>query len=228
MESELKFVVPNHLVQGIIKFTEALCKPDGEHPVAIISSIYFDTNELDAVNEKLNSDFYKTKYRLRWYQNSRTGKFSENAYMEFKRRLGSKRIKRRAIIDISPADINNLKLQSPLFQDMVHHLHNKGVIPTNVLSPSLLIRYNRRRYVDPVSGSRIAIDSDIHVPRCNPNLLPSSGNGAIQNAVLEIKSENAEFPNSMLPLFSMGLRKSSFSKYLCCYAKTNNITFDPR
>ena len=92
LEYELKFVVPNHHLGPIFDFVNLSCRADGAHPAGIVSSIYYDSLRWDALNEKINSDYIKTKFRLRWYRDPGSGAYSDASFAESKHRIGCRRI----------------------------------------------------------------------------------------------------------------------------------------
>ena len=87
LENELEFVVPNHHLGPILEFVNLSREADPMHPVGGLSSIYYDSLDWDALNEKINSDHVKTKFRLRWYRAPESGSFSEASFAESKRRI---------------------------------------------------------------------------------------------------------------------------------------------
>ena len=229
LEYELKFVVPNHHLAPIFDFVKLSCKADAAHPAGIVSSIYYDSIQWDALNEKINSDYIKTKFRLRWYREPGSGNFSPTSFAESKHRIGCRRIKSRVATELSPERLDSISLEDAALQSVPEWLRRNG-IPTGAnLFPSLLVRYTRHRYVEPVTGARVSIDSGISTPRINRRMLPrGTGNGAsLSHAVIEVKSPLDALPRSLRPLTVYGIRRASFSKYLACYAKCRQTEFLP-
>lgn len=64
---EIKLELASGRAGAVAAFLAAYCRPDPEHPGGRVSTIYYDTPELCLLGEKTNSDFLKTKVRLRWY-----------------------------------------------------------------------------------------------------------------------------------------------------------------
>ncbi len=228
MESELKFVIPDHQLTPALSIIEALCVEDTQHPAANIFSIYYDSQVFDSLNEKINSDYYKSKVRLRWYQDNVSKRFSETAYAEAKFRIGAQRQKHRVISDLKPQDLAAISLDDDALNSTTTHLLSKGVIINKPLFPTLLIQYQRRRFVDPISGNRISIDNNIQTPRWNQRMMPGASAAKLQTAVIEIKGNQNRGPQNLHILTQFGVRKSSFSKYLSCRSRCHQVTFDPR
>ena len=65
---ELKFTIDGRNVTAVRRWLSSICRPDPLFPRGVVNSIYFDTPELHHLREKINSDYLKTKVRLRWYE----------------------------------------------------------------------------------------------------------------------------------------------------------------
>jgi SPX domain protein involved in polyphosphate accumulation len=228
LESEIKFIVPNHGVKPLMNFVRSRCQIDSSFPSAEISSIYYDSEFFHYLDEKINSDFLKSKYRLRWYRDPATGTFSSSAYMEAKFRTGSKRSKHRIKSQTSPNQLSVSSLNDSVIIKEPETLYTNGIIPEHHLFPMFTITYNRQRYLEPISRCRISIDTDIHVPKINGRFLPTARPASIMNAVVEVKGDLNMLPPALYSLTGFGMRKASFSKYLSCYASINNVVYDPR
>ncbi len=67
-EFELKYTFPNHCRAILESWLAVSCKRDKSYPTSIVQSIYLETTLAESYQEKVNSDFFKTKYRVRWYE----------------------------------------------------------------------------------------------------------------------------------------------------------------
>lgn len=228
MEFELKYLVANHALEPAIRYITATCQADPAFQSAIISSIYYDDLGLNSLSEKVNSDFYKTKYRIRWYQDTAAGQSTNQIFIEVKDKSGAKRIKQRYCIEQNIQQLGQSDLGAPFWMDFSSRFSRFRKSHTLPLFPMLEVRYRRRRFIDPYSGCRLSIDSDIEIPRVNNDTLPMALPTSLQSAVIEIKGGANELPPSLRPLVRLGARKSSFSKYHAGYARIHSIVFDPR
>ena len=228
MESEIKYVLPAYQLEPALGIIKSRCMEDYAHGDATIYSIYYDSQVFNALYEKVNSDFYKSKARLRWYKNNKTNTLSEFAYAEAKFKLGSQRVKQRAISKLKPIELSEINLQDNKLNQAIQELVEDGVIFDNNLFPTILIQYKRLRFIEPMSSSRISIDSDIQVSKWNERMLPAASCSKLQSAVIEIKGNVTRLPESLEMLSNFGLRKSSFSKYLSCVSRCEQLTFDPK
>lgn len=225
-EHETKFVFDNCRAKILRQWLATRCVPDPQYHEGVISSIYFDTRDFKYLHEKLSSDYLKTKVRLRWYSSLSNGDTYPSLFLEVKHKVGSARKKIRKKIAAGSIWATENKLDSPEFLQVRNILVDNGIPMTKPLLPVFQITYTRTRYVEPFNGARISVDSDIHVPRCNPALIPEVKKSRLSTAVFEYKNLSGELPDYLHPLIALSdCRKSSFSKYSSCYAQVKNIFY---
>lgn len=224
-ELETKFVFPADRLKRVIGLLAAFCRPDGRHPYGVVSSLYFDTPDWFHYGEKRNSDYLKGKVRARWYADPRGGELLGNVFLEVKRKIGSIRRKHRLETDLPAEWIASRAFYDPLLLELPHRLWSelaeRGVAPLDSfpapLLPAFELRYHRRRFVEPCTGTRISVDYRIEIPRTNPRRLPPARPFPDRQAVLELKGNASFLPPVLSPLGRVGLRKQSFSKYGACF-----------
>jgi hypothetical protein len=209
-ERELKYVLPVGKARLARSIVAAFCPPDTEHPAATVSTVYYDTPDLELLSEKINSDYLKTKVRLRWYQPTRG---ATTAFLEVKSRVGTLRHKVRVETPVSADVAAALPLDHPALLEVLDLARPLGVSIPPRLYPAVLLRYERHRFVERVSGSRVSVDADIEAVRGNPRLVGNAFNYRIPHAVVEIKGGGDDLPRALMPLVRLGARRASFSKY---------------
>lgn len=222
-EHEIKFVLKNSSAHYIIQWLQARCLPDPEFPAGIVSSIYYDTWDWRFLREKINSDYLKTKVRVRWYTDIDTEVPDDESYLEVKYKVGSKREKVRIKTRFSGGWLSRVNLDNNKLLTIPHLLRPRGVLISEQLYPVFQISYTRRRFVEPLSNSRLCLDYDIWAPRVNWQMLPRINAFRLRNAVFELKGRITELPDVLHQLTALGCRKQSFSKYLVCYKKIMRI-----
>jgi len=212
---ERKFIGPSVRADLCLDILNHYCLPDPRHPEGTIESIYFDDHGLTAYWEKMDGNCYKRKYRIRWYPG--TGLLpggQREAYLEIKNRVVNAREKQRALFAVErglleEADLSDPRLQSALYDNAFA----AGLRIPGDLVPTVSIRYRRRRYVCPHTGSRVCFDTDLRTGRINGDVIPEIGPITSSLVVCEVKSaihNEWEWAGS---LFRAGLKLSSFSKY---------------
>jgi hypothetical protein len=224
MENEIKYTVSNHKSQQVIQWLSSRCKADKSYHTQTVSSIYYDTLGWKSLNEKVNSDYLKTKVRLRWYSDIAYRHHSESSFAEAKFRIGTKRDKVRIPTPYSGTRIANTALHDAMFSKIPSLLESNNIILRENYFPAYQISYKRIRYKEPLTGATICFDYDIWVSRANSFMLPHRFPLTLQTAVLELKGDVNEMPAPLLGLVQLGCRKESFSKYYGCYKKIVTLT----
>jgi VTC domain-containing protein len=213
LERELKFVLP--AAQGLLarSLLQSVCRPDVEYPAATLSTIYFDTPDLRFLGEKIDSDYLKTKVRLRWYAPVGGHDDLARAFLEIKMRIGDRRRKVRVQTPLTAATLTDLSLDRPELEEVMALARPLGIpLPARLL-PVVLLRYDRYRFVEPMSSSRISIDLNISAPRGSHRLVRDAAPVTLPHAVLEVKGAGTDLPRVLHPLIRAGARRGSSSKY---------------
>jgi hypothetical protein len=222
-ENELKFVIGNQYAGQVLKWLSCHCLQDPIHPTGTVSSIYYDTRSLGSLYEKINSDYLKTKVRLRWYAdigNTRQGRVS---FVEAKHKIGHKRKKNRLQTPHSGDWLANIDLENTRLLSVPLLLLSVGVNLRQPLFPACHIRYKRYRFIEKSTAARVCFDCDIAVPRINRLLVPRHHPCMLQTAVFEIKGDTQKVPEPLGPIMRLGFKKASFSKYGACFEKMTAV-----
>ena len=77
----------------------------------------------------------------------------------------------RARFPLLPSEIAGWDLQDPRLLAFPLLLREHGVLRQASWQPMMLIRYRRDRFIEPLSGSRVSLDSDISGVAVNPTFL---------------------------------------------------------
>lgn len=218
-EFELKYTYPNLSAPTVDSWLRLNCKPDQEHPESRVQSIYLETLNAESYFEKANSDFFKTKFRVRWYESLDRKKFEGNGitpfFLEKKMKIGAKRLKQRWLQQEKKETSDKMPLSSAFHQKW-HGLFAKENMDTPQLQPFIQISYIRKRFVDLFSGARLSLDYNIRVEKSNQTLLPPPTNSFLPTAVFEVKSSSDTPPQTLHFLTKTLVRKANFSKYENC------------
>ena len=217
-QAEAKFVLAEGRAGAMLALLRQQCRVDATHPANVVSSLYYDTRDRRGLYEKLNSDFFKTKFRLRWYRELDGRCRTAGSFFEVKQRTGGTRDKLRFEAPFQADWLETASLADPALSRATGLLRSHGVrVPP--LEPTVVVRYERHRFLEPASGVPINLDRRISVPRSNPRLTGPRFRGALAEAVLEIKGSGVEeLPQPLWSLLRLGCRLGSFSKYAACYA----------
>jgi len=216
---EQKLLVPPFFVEDILKFLRHSCVEDRRYKEDTVCSIYFDSNDLRSFAEVINGDICKDKLRLRWYESSserKNRKYFE-AYLEVKKKEGFQSEKIRKKLTLKSDILQNPMLEENYLTDDLKRAFAEIDGPSSDQHhPILLIKYKRHRFVEPLSGMRLCLDSEIRVSDVNSRILKKSRPVTTNKAVLEIKGSHYTWPKSLRNLQSFPLRAGAFSKYAFC------------
>ena len=210
LERELKFVLAEAQATGALGLLRALCRPDPRYRAARVSTIYYDTPGLQLLGEKLDSDFFKLKVRLRWYESQDPDAAS---FLELKSRVGAMRHKARVATPLKGRWLDGASLEDRALIDVLALAQPLGTPLPMPLMPAVVVRYLRHRFIEPISGARVSLDTGIEAPRARRGLFHAGGGVRFDMAVLEIKGQDDELPRSLRPLAHLGIRRAAFSKY---------------
>ena len=197
---------------------------DPKYPFGIVSSIYFDTPSKAAFAEKENGDLLKTKIRLRWYKETITDETAETlCFLEVKNRIGSGRTKERGKLYAPAKWINEVPLEShEIAEFMIEKAPDfEPLFRRNVL-PMMTVVYKRHRFICPVTGARVCLDTHIHSDRVNSHYMPSAWPQEVDTIVFEIKDVPPQDVPWVEEMYLHGFRETSFSKYYECMVKSLN------
>lgn len=189
--------------------------PDPSYAAGTIESIYFDDALLSCYEAKANGDRLKHKVRIRWYPESvRDSDPQITAFLEIKNRIGAGRDKQRHRFLADKKLLCGSSLNDPA---LVHLLYEQATIAGFALSfgfmPSISISYHRYRFLCPVTGSRICLDSSLRSNRVNDLLIPLGRPLNSDLVVCEAKSSTHRAWSWNDSLWRLGFRLQSFSKY---------------
>lgn len=215
-QRELKFAFPNHRAGWLQAWVDARCRPDPAFAAGRISSIYFDLPGGALLDEKINSDYLKTKVRLRWYGDWRTGEPAGSAFLEVKQRIGSSRRKYRRELEWPAAELERWPLEDLRLLDVNRLLDAAGFRFGGPLRPAIGLAYRRRRWLEPATGARICLDQDIAPVRIHGAWGVVARGEPLAEGVFEVKGTAERLPAALQPLIALGCRRESFSKFQRC------------
>ncbi len=213
---EQKFIFPMGQTDVVRDWMEYRFARDSKHYLGVIHSIYYDTPSLHLFEEKRNSDYQKSKVRLRWYGIEKdNGSKPVNCYLEVKRKFGAVRRKRRQAVTLPAEALEGDIFGNPVIWSLANHTFDQSFFPPGTLVPVAEIRYQRRRYVDLETGSRLSLDTEISCQRANQDLFRFHPPVYLDNGVLEQKGASRFLLAAQSPIAAY-LQKCAFSKYAEC------------
>jgi len=215
-EKESKFSFHPRHVPVLAHWLDSHAVVDPLYPENDVVSIYFDTMRMEGLDGKANSDYAKSKFRIRWYRDPVTEAYGA-VFAETKRKRGSTRSKDRIPLDLDPAELDRMWLGDPALAEIPRGLVSpERDIPADLL-PIIQISYRRRRYVHRLSGTRLNLDWDIRPVKVNPHFSSFVDTTPLPVAVFEVKGPDQRIPAPLTQLMSANGRRDAYSKYYeCC------------
>lgn len=210
---EIKYVLPAGAAGSLAGWLGAVARPERARPPAWVVSVYFDTPGLSLLDEKVNSDYYKTKVRVRWYRAADRHGSPSAAFVEMKRRIGNRRDKWRVPLGVGADALAGWSLDDPRWLHVLAPLRALAPLPPG-LAPVLRLQYFRARFVDAAASARLAVDQHLTVAAVSPRLRARPLPALLPDAVFEWKGPSVELPVYLTPITRFGARRRSFSKYL--------------
>jgi hypothetical protein len=214
LDHEVKFVLPAAAAPAARALLAGVCRPETPHARSRVSTIYFDSRNLDSAAEKWASDYRKTKVRLRWYDGAGA------VMLEVKRRVGSRREKLRFPTPLDGRELEAGGLAAAAGGAIPAFLAGLGVAAAADLAPALRLAYDRERFVGPGETGRISLDTRLvageRAAWCEGADLESGDPGDLDVALVELKGHDRGLPPALLALASLGAKRRSFSKYTAC------------
>lgn len=216
---ERKYVLPQPRTPGAAAWLRHACRPAPEYATGAVSSCYFDTPNFDSYYESADGALSKGKVRLRWYDawpasGSPGGETDADAdvpaFLELKCRLGAESWKRRMPLTLPrAAGAPHPALPGP--GQLTELLARLGYSAPGALRPAALVRYRRRRFVEPVTGARVSLDHDVTVSAPWMRRAPPL---RFDEAVVEIKGQDEDaLPHRLAALGRFAQPWSANSKY---------------
>ena len=213
---EQKLVVPPQYAGFVVAWLHHACVADPVYPLNLITSLYFDTPELDSYYECLDGDIYKNKVRIRWYDQPATDQ-DVPAYVELKSKRGFNTVKQRKQVKVPGVALGESNVTGIVSQlELERALQESGYVPRKQLRPLILISYRRYRFRERQSGMSLTYDLGIASTMVEGSIAIWAPQLELQTTVLELKGGTMALPPVFQGLQSIAPRWSAFSKYAKC------------
>jgi len=212
---ERKFFIMPKNIGFAYSLLRQFCRPDKDYPLSAVHSLYFDTYDLDQYNRSASGDFYKNKVRIRWYDEENIMGDSVPVFIELKTRQGFASSKQRERMVVPVEDIGPSRLVKGIVSKTVlsNTIAGFGFFAESPLRPVIRISYNRYRFNEMLTGTRVSLDYNIHSTIVAPDLGHSEHDLRLEGGVIEVKRPSIELPVTLRKMRILDTDWSRYSKY---------------
>ena len=163
-----------------------------------MTSLYFDTPELDSYADSASGEWERHKVRLRWYDDAADGAAAV-VFLERKTRRGLSTTKHRRPFSVPADRLRPDRLSGGVIdrRALVDTLAEMGHHAGARLRPVVAVSYRRRRLVDMVSGVRVSLDSEIASTLVARDIGAGAFDVRLPGGVVEVKGPDMELPASL-------------------------------
>lgn len=211
------FIVPKNFGLAL-SLLRQFCRADREYPDSTVSSLYFDTTDLEQYEKSDSGDYNKDKIRIRWYdEESLTGE-TVPVFIELKTRHGFASSKQRKKLIIPLKDIQLPALRKGIIAgtELFGIINGFGYFPEMPLQPVIKISYRRYRFNEISTGTRVSLDYNIRSTMIVPELGKKERELRLEGAVIEVKGPSMELPVTLQHMNILDTDWTRFSKYSNC------------
>ncbi len=226
---ERKFAIPQANIGFAYCFLRQICRPDKEYPADRVTSLYFDTADLDQYEKSAAGEFRKNKVRIRWYSSDIQEQTGVPVYLELKSREGFASSKRRQKFMVPKQALDQANLYKGILDKttIIQTLASWGYFLEKPIKPIILISYLRFRFSEMQTGIRVCLDYDIRASVVAPEFCRQGCEVRLSGSVLEVKGPTIELPVTLRYMHMLDVDWSRFSKYGTCldsyFALTDNL-----
>jgi hypothetical protein len=215
---ERKFFVPPAKIPFARSLLSHICSRDSKYPQGIINSLYFDTPDLDHFQKSDDGNYEREKIRIRWYDSPDNWEIMVPVYLELKAKRGFASKKRRRKILVPAERLIRIRANDTILNGNIISgtLSEFGYFSEKHLLPVILITYERFRFTEILTGTRLSFDWRISSSLTAPSLGHSRASLMLEGGIIEIKGPSMEIPESLRSISILGIDWTRFSKYTGC------------
>jgi hypothetical protein len=215
---ERKFFVPPVKISFARSMLFHACLRDSKYPQGVINSLYFDTPDLDHFQKSDDGNYEREKIRIRWYDSPDKREDMVPIYLELKSKRGFASKKQRRKMHAPAKQLKRIRADNTIISRNIisKTLSEFGYFSEKYLLPVILISYERFRFTEILTGTRVSFDWRISSSLTAPSLGHSQASLMLEGGIIEIKGPSMAIPESLRSLSILGIDWTRFSKYAGC------------
>ncbi len=205
------------------------CRKDQVYPVGQVNSLYLDTEDLEQHERSAAGELAKDKVRIRWYGEEHDphrddggavhpAQETVRVWLELKSRRGFSSTKQRVEMNVPAAALSRHALARGIVSPttMVRTMAGFGFFAGARLCPVIVVSYRRYRFIEPLTGFRISIDSHVRSTVVMPGIGRGERGLELPGAVVEVKGPAFDVPPPLREIAEIGSSWTRYSKYSAC------------
>jgi hypothetical protein len=211
------FILPKNLGFAYTLLRQ-ICRPDKEYPEGLVTSLYFDTSDLDQYERSASGEYRKDKVRIRWYGEINGSQETVPVYLELKTRQGfaSSKQREKFLVPAKSLELANLGKGIISKTTLIETIARFGYYPEKPIRPIIRISYWRYRFNEMLTGTRVSFDHSIRSSIVAPDLGYGEKELQLHGGVVEVKGPSLELPLTLRRMRLLDTDWSRFSKYSYC------------
>jgi hypothetical protein len=215
---ERKFTIRPADIGLAYTFLRQICRTDKEYPKDRVYSLYFDTPDLDQYEKSAAGEYRKNKVRIRWYGSDVVERGRMPVYLELKSREGFASSKQRKKFTVPKGSLKLENLSRGILDKTTirQTIAEFGYFLEKPIQPIIFITYQRHRFNEMQTGTRVCLDYDISASVVLPELGRQGREVRLEGGVLEVKGPSIELPITLRYMRQLDADWSRFSKYGGC------------
>lgn len=208
MRKEIKYVISKKEYEDIKNKLEKILDKDAHYDNVkySIKTIYFDNIYDQLLNENINGDIYRKKFRIRIYNNDLS-----NIFLEKKERFGEHVYKEREKINLEDVEkicdgkMSKIKLDTKLKKELYVETKLK------FLKPIIVIEYDRIAFENKKVNFRLTLDSKLYETE-DIKTFKQKFRKKDNVYILEVKYKHI-IPKVISDLIKVDTQRQGYSKY---------------
>lgn len=215
---ERKFAIRPTDIGLAYSFLRQIGRADRAYPKDRVFSLYFDTADLDQYERSAAGEYRKNKVRIRWYDSDAAVRGRIPVYLELKSREGFASSKQRHKFTVPKSSLELPNLMQGILDKttLMKTFAEFEYFPEKPIKPIILISYQRHRFSEIQTGTRVCLDYDIRASIVAPELGRRDYEIRLEEGVLEVKGPSLELPVTLRYMKQLDVDWSRFSKYGGC------------
>lgn len=216
---ERKFAILPTNIGRAYALLRQICRSDSMYPKDRITSLYYDTADLDQYRKSESGEFRKNKVRIRWYGSDIKKQTAEMpVYFELKSREGFASSKQRQKFMVPAVSLESAVLSRGILDKttVVQTLAAFGHFLEKSIRPIIMISYYRYRFSEMQTGVRVSFDYDIRASVVDVEQGRYNREVYLTGGVIEVKGPSLELPVTLRRMRLLDIDWSRFSKYGSC------------